>query len=284
MRTSEWGVAAEGPRRSEVLGFHGDPGTTVDLRRLIVERRVAGRPKAHIASAMGLSRTCVRTRIARYEVEGEAGRLARSSRPLARPTRAPAEVDDRIVELCTIERRGSDRLGAGPGVPTRPVARVLVRCGQPRPAAPVPMTGEVIGSPEQTAIGNERPRPGSRCTWRVATDEAGACKHVLKGVSASFEARRNHQAARPVAERDGLNRTLATEWPTGGGSSAATNAPQPLSLDSSTTTLDAATAHTGDFLRAAAWHRPDGWVDLERRSGVAAPGQGGHHAAEAHGP
>jgi hypothetical protein len=90
---------------------------------------------------MGVFRKCVRTWISRYTAEGEAGLLDRSSRPRSSPTRTPAEVEDRIVELRDRQRRGPDWLGAELGVPARTVSRVLARRGQPRLAALDPMTG-----------------------------------------------------------------------------------------------------------------------------------------------
>ena len=139
---------------------HGNARTTVHGRRLIVARHRAGWRQAHIAAAMGISRKCVRTWITRYETEGEAGLADRSSRPRTSPTRTPREVEDRIIELRSRERRGPDWLGAELGVPARTVSRVLVRRGQPRLCALDPMTGAVIRSSKQTATRYERSRPG----------------------------------------------------------------------------------------------------------------------------
>jgi transposase InsO family protein len=139
---------------------HGNARTTVHGRKLIVARHRAGWAQAHIAAAMGVSRKCVRTWIARYAAEGETGLVDRSSRPHTSPTRTPADVEDRIVELRGRERRGPGWLGAELGVPARTVSRVLVRRGQPRLAALDPMTGEVIRSSKQTAVRYERSRPG----------------------------------------------------------------------------------------------------------------------------
>jgi transposase InsO family protein len=139
---------------------HGNARTTVHGRKLIVARHRAGWAQAHIAAAMGVSRKCVRTWIARYAAEGETGLVDRSSRPHTSPTRTPADVEDRIVELRGRERRGPAWLGAELGVPARTVSRVLVRRGQPRLAALDPMTGEVIRSSKQTAVRYERSRPG----------------------------------------------------------------------------------------------------------------------------
>jgi transposase InsO family protein len=139
---------------------HGNARTTVHGRKLIVARHRAGWRQAHIAAAMGISRKCVRTWIARFETEGEAGLVDRSSRPHHSPTRTPVEIEDRIVALRTEHRRGPAWLGAELGVPARTVSRVLLRRGQPRLGALDPMTGEVIRSSKQTAIRYERSRPG----------------------------------------------------------------------------------------------------------------------------
>jgi transposase InsO family protein len=139
---------------------HGNARTTVHGRKLIVARHQAGWRQAHIAVAMGISRKCVRTWIARYAAEGEAGLDDRSSRPHTSPTRTSAEVEDRIVELRGRERRGPAWLGAALGVPARTVSRVLVRRGQPRLCCLDPMTGEVIRSSKATATRYERSRPG----------------------------------------------------------------------------------------------------------------------------
>ena len=64
--------------RSEVLVSHGDARLTVHGRKLIVARHRAGWRQAHIATAMGISRKCVRTWLARYDAEAEAGLVDRS--------------------------------------------------------------------------------------------------------------------------------------------------------------------------------------------------------------
>ncbi|MDP5184147.1 IS481 family transposase [Blastococcus sp. BMG 814] len=139
---------------------HGNARTTFHGRKLIVARWQNGWTKAHIAAAMGLSRKCVRTWITRYQDEGEAGLVDRSSRPHTSPRRTTAETEQRIVELRGAERRGPAWIGAELGVPARTVSRVLRRHGQPRLAALDPMTGEVIRFSKQTAVRYERARPG----------------------------------------------------------------------------------------------------------------------------
>jgi transposase InsO family protein len=127
---------------------------------LIVERHATGWKQAHIAAAMGISRKCVRTWIDRFEDEGEAGLVDRSSRPHTIPRRTPAETEDRIVELRRQQRRGPAWIGAELGVPARTVSRVLVRRRQPSLAALDPMTGEVIRASKATAVRYERSLPG----------------------------------------------------------------------------------------------------------------------------
>jgi transposase InsO family protein len=146
--------------RPEVLVSHGSARLTVHGRKLIVDRHRAGWKQAHIAAAMGVSRKCVRTWIARHAAEGEAGLADRSSRPHTTPTRTSTRVEDRIIGLRTRERRGPAWIGAELGVPARTVSRVLVRHGQPRLCTLDPMTGALIRSSKQTAVRYERSRPG----------------------------------------------------------------------------------------------------------------------------
>jgi transposase InsO family protein len=146
--------------RPEVLVSHGNARLTVHGRKLIVERHATGWKQAHIAAAMGISRKCVRTWIDRFEDEGEAGLVDRSSRPHTIPRRTPAETEDRIVELRRQQRRGPAWIGAELGVPARTVSRVLVRRRQPSLAALDPMTGEVIRASKATAVRYERSLPG----------------------------------------------------------------------------------------------------------------------------
>jgi transposase InsO family protein len=146
--------------RPEVLVPHGNARTTVHGRKLIVARHRAGWKQAHIAAAMGISRKCVQTWISRYEAEGEAGLVDRSSRPHTSPTRTPVEVEDRIVATRISQRRGPAWIAAEVGVPARTVSRVLARRGQPRLCVLDPLTGQVLRASKATAVRYERSRPG----------------------------------------------------------------------------------------------------------------------------
>jgi len=82
---------------------------TVHGRQLLVDRVSSGRPVAHVANEIGVSRQCAHRWLARYAAEGEAGLQDRSSRPRRQ------------------HRRGSDWLAAELGVPARAVSRILRR-------------------------------------------------------------------------------------------------------------------------------------------------------------
>jgi transposase InsO family protein len=64
----------------------------------------------------------------RYEAEGPAGMVNRSSRPLRQPNRTPAPVVRKIVHLRWKQRLGPVEIGDRLGMPSSTVHAVLVRC------------------------------------------------------------------------------------------------------------------------------------------------------------
>jgi transposase InsO family protein len=139
--------------RNARLTFHG--------RCLLVHRvQVLEMPVAHVAKAMGISRQCAHRWLARYDREGEAGLVDRSSRPHHSPTRATAEVEAAVLSARQEHRRGQDWLGPELGVPARTVSRILRRHGVARLADCDPLTGQVIRASKTTAVRYERARPG----------------------------------------------------------------------------------------------------------------------------
>lgn len=144
----------------EVLVSHGSARLTVHGRRLIVQRHQAGWPQAHIAAAMGVSRKCVKTWIDRYDDEGDAGLVTRSSRPHTTPTKTSAEIEQKVLAARAESREGPDVLGPKVGVPARRVSRILRRHDVPYLRECDPITGEVIRSSKQSAVRYERERPG----------------------------------------------------------------------------------------------------------------------------
>jgi transposase InsO family protein len=139
---------------------HRNARTTFQGRLLIVQRHHAGWPQAHIAKAMGISRRCVSKWIGRFETEGEAGLVDRSSRPRSCPRRTSAQVETAILELRQRERRGRDWVAAELDLAPRTVSRVLARHGVPRLWELDSITGELLRASKKTTVRYERDRPG----------------------------------------------------------------------------------------------------------------------------
>jgi transposase InsO family protein len=109
---------------------------------------------------MGVSRQCAHRWIARFDAEGDAGLVDRSSRPHHIPSRTSARIEAKVLAGRRRHRRGQDWLGPELGVPARTVSRILRRHDVPHLAVCDPMTGEVIRSSKATAVRYERDRPG----------------------------------------------------------------------------------------------------------------------------
>ena len=141
---------------------HANARLNLHGRRLLVERVVfQGRPVAHVAKELGVSRQCAHRWVSRFRAEGEAGLVDRSSRPHRCPRRTSLEVEQQVLELRRRERRGQDWLGPELGIPARTVSAILRRHGVPRLRECDPLTGQVIRASKTTAIRYERPTPGS---------------------------------------------------------------------------------------------------------------------------
>jgi transposase InsO family protein len=140
---------------------HANARLTVHGRLLIVQRvRGHGRPQAHVAHELGVSRKTVKYWLDRYDAEGVAGLRDRSSRPHHSPHRTPAEVEQQVLQLRQAERRGQDWLGPELGLAPRTVSRILRRHALPHLRELDPLTGDLIRSSKATAIRYERERPG----------------------------------------------------------------------------------------------------------------------------
>jgi transposase InsO family protein len=140
---------------------HANARLTFHARVTIVERvRKQGRPQAHVAKEMGVSRKTVAHWVARHDAEGEAGLRERSSRPRTNPRRTGAQVEEAVLALRESERRGQDWLGPELGVAPRTVSRILRRHRVPYLRELDPTTGAVIRSSKATAVRYEYDRPG----------------------------------------------------------------------------------------------------------------------------
>jgi transposase InsO family protein len=68
-------------------------------RLVVTAVKIEGRSKSAVAREYGVSRRWVVELVKRFEADGEAGLVPRSRRPRSSPQRAPAEVEEKIVEL-----------------------------------------------------------------------------------------------------------------------------------------------------------------------------------------
>ena len=133
--------------------MHANARLTPEGRRILVERIAAGRPAAHVAAEMGISRTTAYRWWHRYQSEGEAGLVDRSSRPYRCPHRTPVETEARIVELRRTLKLGPARIGMLVSMPASTVWRVLCRHGLNRLRWMDRPTGRVIRRYEKATGG-----------------------------------------------------------------------------------------------------------------------------------
>jgi transposase-like protein len=132
---------------------HGNARLTPVGRLTLVMRIESGRPVAHVAAEMGISRPTAYKWWRRWQDDGEAGLADRSSRPRSCPHQTPAHLEAQIAELRRELKLGPVRLGARLGVAPSTVHRVLVRLGLNRLAWIDRPTGEVIRRYERDVPG-----------------------------------------------------------------------------------------------------------------------------------
>lgn len=133
--------------------MHRNARLTPEGRRILCERIASGRPAAHVAAEMGVSRTTAYRWWNRYQTEGEAGLFDRSSRPHTSPNQTPSEVEVRILELRRERKLGPVRIGLILGMPASTVWRVLYRNQLSRLAWMDRPTGKVIRRYEKDTPG-----------------------------------------------------------------------------------------------------------------------------------
>lgn len=124
--------------------MHANAPLTPSGRRILCERIGAGRPVAHVAGEMGISRTTAYRWWNRWLAEGEAGLVDRRSRPHHSPRRLPTRTERRIIGLRVNRRLGPAQIGGRLGLNPSTVWRVLVRYGISRLRDLDPPTGRVI--------------------------------------------------------------------------------------------------------------------------------------------
>jgi len=123
---------------------HGNARLTPVGRLTLVMRIESGRPVAHVAAEMGISRPTAYKWWRRWQDDGEAGLVDRSSRPRSCPHQTSPELEAQIAELRQTFKQGPVRIGWQLGVPASTVHRVLCRLGLNRLAWLDRPTGEPI--------------------------------------------------------------------------------------------------------------------------------------------
>ena len=113
-------------------------------RRTLIERIQQGRPVAHVADEMGISRACAYKWWKRFRCEGWRGLEDRSSRPRSCPHQTSRALERRIEQLRRRHKLGPARIAGILGVPASTVHRVLVRQGLNRLSWMDRPTGRVI--------------------------------------------------------------------------------------------------------------------------------------------
>jgi transposase InsO family protein len=122
-------------------------------RLTLVLRIESGRPVAHVAREMGVSRPTAYKWWRRWTGLGVEGLVDRSSRAASCPHRTPAAVEAAIAGLRQTLKLGPARIGPRLGVPPSTVHRVLVRLGLNRLAWMDRPTGSVVRRYERATPG-----------------------------------------------------------------------------------------------------------------------------------
>jgi transposase InsO family protein len=124
--------------------MHANARLTPKGRATLIERIQTGRPVAHVAAEMGISRATAYKWWARFRREGWVGLQDRSSRPARCPHQTPRVVERRIEGLRRSRKLGPARIAGVLEMPASTVHRVLVRRGLNRLAWMDRPTGRVI--------------------------------------------------------------------------------------------------------------------------------------------
>jgi transposase InsO family protein len=144
---------------------HRNARLTPAGRRILVQRVLQGRPAAHVAKEMGVSRTCAHRWLKRYVEQGWDGMEDRSSRPRSCPHATATAKIEEVLAARVKHREGPVELGERCQVPARTVSRIVARAGLPRLWELDPISGERI-------------RAGRATDHRYERDTAGELLHI----------------------------------------------------------------------------------------------------------
>jgi len=133
--------------------MHANARLTPIGRLTMVMRIETGRPVAHVAAEMGISRPTAYKWWHRWDELGAAGLVDRSSRPRSCPHQTTPAIEAQIEELRRTLKLGPARIGYRLGVPPSTVHRVLIRLGLNRLSWMDRPTGRVIRRYERERTG-----------------------------------------------------------------------------------------------------------------------------------
>ena len=129
-------------------------------RLLLCQRVGAGRPVAHVAKEMGVSRATAHKWLRRFREEGVAGLQDRSSRPWSSPRRLPEAVEREVLACRQTSRGGACTIAWELGLNPSTVGRVLRRHQVPLLSWCDPTTGVLIRGQRSSAERYEYDNPG----------------------------------------------------------------------------------------------------------------------------
>ena len=172
--------------------MHGNARLTPLGRFTLVMRIEDGRPVAHVAAEMGVSRPTAYKWWHRWLDEGPAGLADRPSRALSCPHRTAPEVEAAVAQLRTELKLGPARIAARLGLNPSTVHRVLCRLGLNRLVWLDRPTGRVIRRIETSRpgelvhvdvkkLGRIPDGGGWRVLGRAAADSSAAKKRARIG-------------------------------------------------------------------------------------------------------
>jgi len=138
---------------------HADTRTNEYGRNLAVERYLTGRKVKDITAQLATSRTTVYKWVRRFQLEGPAGLMDRSGRPLRRLRQVPFYIELQVLAARLELHAGPEQLAAELALPTSTIDQVLRRWAVPHLADLDRITGELLRA-RVTDQRYEHARPG----------------------------------------------------------------------------------------------------------------------------
>jgi len=156
---------------------HRNARLTVFGRRLLVERVASGRPVAHVAAEMGISRATAHKWVRRWRAEGDPGLSDRSSRPRTTPHRTDPETEAAVCDLRhrILTRYGLNRLAWL----DRPTGEPIRRYERDRPGELVHVDIKKLGNIPDGGGWRTVGRTTGNQNRQATTDQRKSCKPVI---------------------------------------------------------------------------------------------------------